>query len=136
MEVKRLKRCNGSFELVCDGYLFYDSGYTSETATDKSAYRPNVDEVHLGLGGQATTQPIYDFNDGIDTGFRLGALRDLGADITEIDAERSKLEKTANDTIKDAIERVKADDKTKSILDEIASHSVNSSNSTTQGGTD
>ena len=60
------------------------------SVVDKSAFRPSVNDVHNFSGGSDTVG-LYDFPDGKDTGFRLGALRDLGADPTEISSTRDRL---------------------------------------------
>lgn len=90
-----------------------------DSVVDSSAFRPNVDDVHNFTGGGSNMTPLYEFPDGKDTGLRLGAMRSLGADITEIDATKKALQATVDnqkkqfeqdvaDTIKDIKENLKA----------------------------
>lgn len=65
-----------------------------DSVVDKSSFRPNVNDVHNFTGGSNGMVPLYEFSDGVDTGLRLGALRSIGSDITEISATQQALEKS------------------------------------------
>lgn len=68
-----------------------------DSVVDKSSFRPNVDDVHNFTGGNSGMTPLYEFPDGKDTGLRLGAMRSLGSDITEIDATKKALENAVSE---------------------------------------
>lgn len=99
-----------------------------DSVVDKSSFRPNVDDVHNFTGGNSGMVPLYEFPDGKDTGLRLGAMRSLGSDITEISATKKALENSVSeqklefdqvvaDEIKAIKERLKADkEKSKNIV--------------------
>lgn len=76
--------------------------YGSSTV-DKSKFRPTL--VNNGSGqrvvGSARTG-LYDFDDGKDTGLRLGVIRSPGADITEVDSVKQILEQTVNHQVSEA----------------------------------
>lgn len=81
---------------------------------DKTNWRPDADIVRSRLltsqGGSASAlQALYDFEDGVDTGYR--PFRDIGADITEIDAavEVIKEAKAKSDAEKAAKEQAMND---------------------------
>lgn len=80
-----------------------------DSVVDKSKFRPNVNDVHnfTGQGSQGT--PLYDFPDGVDNGLRLGAMRSLGADITEINATAEQLKTTTQKQTDDVAEIVKSE---------------------------
>lgn len=74
-----------------------------ESVTDKSQFRPNIDDVRLfEAAGGSSNVPLYDFEDGIDNGLRLTQLRSKSADITEIASAKETLENLADQDKKDA----------------------------------
>lgn len=78
-----------------------------DSVVDKSKFRPTL--VNNGNGQRVvgvSRQGVYDFEDGKDTGLRYGVIRNLGADITEIDSVKQILEKTVDKSIKDSREKV------------------------------
>lgn len=62
-----------------------------ERFVDETNWRPDSDIVrnHLLGAGVSSGVPVFDFPDGKDSGFR--PMRDIGADITEIDAEIDRI---------------------------------------------
>lgn len=82
-------------------------GEFSPSVVDTSKYRPNVNELHNFDGGKGSRVPLYDFEDGKDTGLRLGVLRHQGADITEIQAAKDILEVSTSEATKEATEKLK-----------------------------
>ena len=76
-------------------------GDYGSSVVDKSKFRPTL--VNNGSGQRVvgtSRSPVYDFEDGKDTGLRFGVIRNLGADITEVDAVQNILQKTVNNQIK------------------------------------
>lgn len=81
--------------------------FDSPSVTDKSSYQPNIDHLHQSPiinGGSGSRSPLYDFEDGKDTGVRLYQLRDPSADVTEIQETQKKLKKAADSDTKEANE--------------------------------
>ena len=91
-------------------------GNYGDSVVDKSKFRPTL--VNNGSGRRVvgtSRSPVYDFEDGKDTGIRFGVIRNLGADITEVDAVKNILERTVNNQIKvsekklnDTLEKIEA----------------------------
>lgn len=98
-----------------------------DSVVDSSAFRPNVDDVHNFTGGGSNMTPLYEFPDGVDNGLRLGSLRSLGADITEIDATKKALQSTVDNQKKkfeqdvaDTIHNIKENLKAKKELKDVS----------------
>lgn len=77
-------------------------GY-GDSVVDKSKFRPTL--VNNGSGQRvvgSARSGLYDFEDGVDTGFRLGVLRSPSPDITEVDSVKNILENTINSKVSKA----------------------------------
>lgn len=69
------------------------NGYSDEKIVDETNFRPSAESVRakmLSPGGiGSATVGIYDFKDGIDTGFT--PYRDLAADVVDLAIEKKKI---------------------------------------------
>lgn len=73
------------------------------SVVDKSKFRPTL--VNNGSGQRvvgSARSGLYDFEDGKDTGLRLGVIRSPAPDITEVDSVKQILEKTVNNQVSEA----------------------------------
>lgn len=92
--MRRYQTIHGDLQEIIDEYHFTQKDW-GESVVDKSKFRPTL--VNNGAGQRVVGSPmtgVYDFDDGVDTGIRFGALRDVSADITEIDGAKAYLEST------------------------------------------
>lgn len=114
--MKQYSTISGDVKEILSTYHFTQKDW-GESVVDKSKFRPTL--VNNGAGQRVVGSPmtgLYDFDDGIDTGIRFGALRNISADITEIDGAKSYLEsavKAQTDLAKEKItvelEKLKSD---------------------------
>lgn len=93
-----------------------------DSCVDKTKFRPNVNDVHNYTGG-TNNIPLYDFEDGKDTGLRLGSLRSNGADITELKRSEALLKQNVENQksiLNQEVEKVLQTSKNKPTAPEVA----------------
>lgn len=132
--MKQYSTINGDIKEIFSTYHFTQKDW-GESVVDKSKFRPTL--VNNGAGQRVVGSPmagVYDFDDGIDTGLRLGALRNISADITEIDGAKAYLESTVKaqtDLAKEKIAEEFAKIKTNVVKDAKVNSSDSQNNQTT-----
>lgn len=81
---------------------------SSELCVDKAKFKPSLVRNEFGqkVDGSVSV-PQYHFPDGIDNGFPLSAINQLGADVTEIDASERYLKNKVESQVEKANELIK-----------------------------
>lgn len=85
--------------------------------TDKTSFKPKVSDLHNYVSGQSNLNPLYDFNDGKDTGLKAYRLRQLGLDLAEVEVIRNEMLQEINKG-KDKLKQELSDEVYTNILSE------------------
>lgn len=89
-------------------FKFSGVSVSTEICVDKSRFKPSLVRNEYGqrVDGSVST-PQYHFSDGVDNGFPLTAINQIGSDVTEIDASQRFLESKINSQVHKTNEMIK-----------------------------
>ena len=79
-----------------------------KSVTDKSKYNPNISSFISNMGS-IRNNPLYDFDDGMDTGVRMSLFHDKSLDITEKEAIFARFKAETENRLNELEELLKAE---------------------------
>lgn len=110
----------------------------TESVVDLSQWKPDLGTVANMLGG-SNRIPLYDYEDGKDTGLNLAYLRDPARDITEIEAMRAAYQSSVNKNLQEIdliLQAQKAEKEAQKQIDDYKSNNNNASVSASADSSD